>query len=139
MFINVCHFRITRIVQTAQFDSPARDLNTKIESHRHHSYHNICERKGYYKVICNNSVEILEAYVSYSEYISISWAAHSHLNFLTLTTDMMTSKLPKIAATMINIIMDAAKIVIKTLIHSWSISSSVLILLVILNVLLVYQ
>lgn len=42
---------------------------------------------------------------------------------------MMTRRLPKIAAKMIKIIIKAVKTVIKTLIHSWSIISSVLVLL----------
>lgn len=63
----------------------------------------------------------------------------SYLSFLTLITDMMTSKLPKIAAMMINIIIDAEKTVIKTLIHSWSIISSVLVLLELLIVALKFE
>jgi hypothetical protein len=43
---------------------------------------------------------------------------YPHLSFLTLITDMMTSRLPKMAAMIINIIMNAEKTVIKTLIHS---------------------
>lgn len=42
----------------------------------------------------------------------------AHLSFLTLITDMMTRRLPKIAAMMIKIIIDAEKTVIKILIHS---------------------
>lgn len=53
---------------------------------------------------------------------------YSHLSFLTRITDMMTSRLPKMAAMIINIIMKAEKTVIKTLIHSWSVISSVLLL-----------
>lgn len=41
----------------------------------------------------------------------------------------MTSRLPKMAAMMIKIMIEAVKTVIKILIHSWSIISSVLVLL----------
>lgn len=41
-----------------------------------------------------------------------------YLSFLTLITDMMTRRLPKMAAIIINIIIDAVKTLIKTLIQS---------------------
>ena len=52
---------------------------------------------------------------------------------------MMTSRLPKMAAMIINTIMNAEKTVIKTLIHSWSIISSVLVLLKLLIVVLEFE
>lgn len=43
---------------------------------------------------------------------------HIYLSFLTLMTDIMTSRLPNTAAMMINIIIDAEKTAIKILIQS---------------------
>lgn len=71
------------------------------------------------------------------KFVDIMININPYLNFLTLITDMMTRRLPKMAATIINIIIDAVKTVIKTLIHSWSIISSVLLLL--LNILLIVE
>lgn len=67
------------------------------------------------------------------------WKFLIYLSFLTLITDMMTRRLPKIAAVMIKIIIKAVKTVIKTLIHSWSIISSVLVLLKLLIVALEFE
>lgn len=50
----------------------------------------------------------------------------THLNFLTLITEIITKRFPNMAATMMNIIIDALNIVIIISIHSSFILSSIL-------------